>query len=329
MVMKEDGSTSTYYLKAMNCPHHHVMFAHQPRSYRDLPLRLAEYGTVYRYEKSGELFGLMRVRYMHMNDAHMYMTPEQFEKEFNAVNRMYLEYFKRFGFKKYVMRLSTHDPKELGKKYVNEASLWKETEEMVRGVLKKSKINFVEVPNEAAFYGPKIDVQVFSSIGREFTIATNQVDFAQPRRFNLTYTDQHGQHQTPICIHRAPLGTHERFIGFLIEHYGGAFPLWLSPTQVQIIPVSTKHNPIGKKLLKLLRAANIRAVLDDANETVGYKIRKAEKQKVPYMIVVGDKERSLQALAVRVRGRATVKKTTSNAFITACQKLIATRSLSL
>src|SRR5437660_8642696 len=227
-----DAPTERYYLKAMNCPHHHRIFAAEPRSYRDLPLRLAEYGTCYRYEQSGELFGLMRVRSMQMNDAHLYMTPEQFESEFNAVNEMYLKYFKLFGIEKYLMRFSTHDPSKLGQKFVDEPELWKQTEVMTRNVLKNSGIDYVEVPNEAAFYGPKIDVQAWSAIGREFSIATNQVDFAQPRRFDLRYKDRDNIDKIPICIHRAPLGTHERFIGFLIEHYAGNFPLWLSPEQV-------------------------------------------------------------------------------------------------
>ncbi|MGH9550875.1 MAG: aminoacyl--tRNA ligase-related protein, partial [Terriglobales bacterium] len=218
------GKTDRYYLKAMNCPHHHKLFAALPRSYRDLPLRLAEYGTDYRYEKSGELFGLMRGRLLHMNDAHIYCTPEQFETEFNAVNEMYLKYFKLFGIEKYLMRFSTHDPSKLGQKFVDEPELWRQTEEMTRNVLKRSGIDYVEVANEAAFYGPKIDVQVWSVIGREFTLATNQVDFAQPRRLNLVYKDRDNLEKTPICIHRAPLGTHERFIGFLIEHYAGNFP---------------------------------------------------------------------------------------------------------
>src|SRR5216110_1231042 len=207
---------SRYYLKAMNCPHHHKLFAAVPRSYRDLPLRLAEYGTCYRYEKSGELFGLMRVRSLQMNDAHLYMTPEQFEAEFNAVNEMYLNYFKLFGIDKYLMRFSTHDPAKLGQKFVDEPELWKKTEEMTRKVLTNSGINYVEVSNEAAFYGPKIDVQAWSVIGREFSIATNQVDFSQPRNFDLRYKDRDNMDKIPICIHRAPLGTHERFIGFLI-----------------------------------------------------------------------------------------------------------------
>src|SRR5436853_934334 len=221
----------------MNCPHHHQIFAAQPRSYRDLPLRLAEYGTCYRYEQSGELFGLMRVRCMQMNDAHIYCTEEQFAAEFKAVNDMYLKYFKIFGIDKYLMRFSTHDPAKLGEKFVNAPELWKKTEEMVRNVLKNSGINYVEVPNEAAFYGPKIDVQAWSVIGREFSIATNQVDFAQPRRFNLVDKDRDNSEKIPLCIHRAPLGNDERCIGSLIEHYAGNFPLWLSPEQVRILTI--------------------------------------------------------------------------------------------
>lgn len=308
MIMEENGVKTAYYLKAMNCPHHHQIFAAEPRSYRDLPLRLSEYGTVYRYEKSGELFGLMRVRMLSMNDAHIYCTPEQFAEEFKAVNDMYLEYFKLFGLTKYEMRFSTHDPKELGKKYVNEPALWRETEDLVRRVMKESGIPFVEVPNEAAFYGPKIDVQVWSSIGREFTIATNQVDFAQPRRFKLTYTDRGGAAKTPICIHRAPLGTHERFIGFLIEHYNGAFPTWLAPIQVKLLPVGEAHIDYCRHLASELKNKLIRVVVDEDNETIGHKVRQAEKEKVPYILVIGDKEITSNNLTVRRRGsQATIQ----------------------
>lgn len=279
-----------YYLKAMNCPHHHKIFAARPKSYRDLPLRLAEYGTVYRHEKSGELFGTMRVRTLQMNDAHMYCTEEQFADEFRAVNEMYIKYFKLFGIDKYVMRFSTHDPKRLGEKYVNEPELWKKTEDMVRQVLIDSKIPFIEVPNEAAFYGPKIDVQVWSVIGREFTLATNQVDFAQTRRFELTYTDKDGSLKTPLCIHRAPLGTHERFIGFLIEHYGGNFPLWLSPIQVRVIPVMETHFEAAQKVHDALRAAMIRSEIDLSNNGFGKKIRSAKNDRAFYTIILGDKD---------------------------------------
>ncbi len=290
-----------YYLKAMNCPHHHKIFGARPKSYRDLPLRLAEYGTCYRHEKSGELFGLMRVRTLQMNDAHMYCTEEQFADEFKAVNDMYLQYFKIFGVDKYVMRFSTHDPRKLGQKFVNEPALWKKTEDMVRKVLVDSKIPFIEVPNEAAFYGPKIDVQVWSAIGREFTLATNQVDFAVPARFGLTYTDKDGVAKTPLCIHRAPLGTHERFIGFLIEHYGGNFPLWLAPTQVAVIPVAEAHADEAKKIHEALRAAMIRSDFYDSNDNFGKKIRAAKNARVPYTIIIGDKD--IQAGKVTLESR--------------------------
>ena len=294
-----------YYLRAMNCPHHHKLFASIPRSYRDLPLRLAEYGTCYRYEKSGELFGLMRGRLLHMNDAHLYMTPEQFEDEFNAVNEMYLNYFKLFGIEKYLMRFSTHDPSKLGQKFVDEPELWKQTEDMTRRVLKDSGIDYVEVPNEAAFYGPKIDVQVWSVIGREFTLATNQVDFAQPRNFDLRYKDRDNLDKIPICIHRAPLGTHERFIGFLIEHYAGNFPLWLAPEQVRILTIGddAKLLDYARSILKELRAHKVRAELDESSDKINGKIQRAEQMKVHTMFVIGKRDLEANAVSVRVHGK--------------------------
>ena len=294
-----------YYLRAMNCPHHHKLFAALPRSYRDLPLRLAEYGTDYRYEKSGELFGLMRVRSLHMNDAHIYCTPEQFADEFNAVNQMYLNYFKLFGIEKYLMRFSTHDPSKLGLKFVNEPELWEQTEEMTLNVLKNSGINYVEVANEAAFYGPKIDVQVWSVIGREFTLATNQVDFAQPRRLNLVYKDRDNTEKTPICIHRAPLGTHERFIGFLIEHYAGNFPLWLSPEQVRIITIGDDPNLMdyARSILNELRSHQVRTEIDDSNDKINGKIHRAEQMKVHTMFVIGKRDMEAGVVSVRVHGK--------------------------
>jgi threonyl-tRNA synthetase len=292
-----------YYLKAMNCPHHHKIFSAESRSYKELPLRLAEYGTCYRYEQSGELFGLMRVRCLHMNDAHIYCTREQFADEFRAVNDMYLKYFKIFGIDKYVMRLSLHDPAKLGQKYINEPELWLETEAMVREVLIESNIPFVEVPDEGAFYGPKIDVQIWSTIGREFTLATNQVDFAQGRRFQLSFTNKDNQAETPLIIHRAPLGTHERFIGFLLEHYAGKFPLWLAPVQVKLLPISDKFIPYCQEILAELKKADIRAELDDRGEKIGRKIRDTELMKVPYMFVVGEKEVNERKVAVRKQGK--------------------------
>lgn len=292
-----------YYLRAMNCPHHHKIFAALPKSYRDLPYRIAEYGTVYRYEQSGELFGLMRVRCLHMNDAHIYCTKEQFADEFRAVNEMYLKYFKIFGVDKYVMRLSLHSPEKLGIKYVNEPELWKETETMVRNVLIESNIPFVEVQDEAAFYGPKIDVQIYSVIGREFTLATNQVDFSQGRSFKLHYTTEDNGTETPLIIHRAPLGTHERFIGFLLEHYAGKLPLWLSPIQVKILPISDKFMDYAKEVFQKAKNADIRIEIDERHEKIGRKIRDTELQRIPYMLVIGEKEVAEGKVSVRRQGK--------------------------
>ncbi len=296
----EEGST--YYLKAMNCPHHHKIYLSKKRSYRELPIRMAEYGTCYRYEKSGELFGLMRVRSLQMNDAHIYCTEEQFKQEFQRVNEMYLQYFEVFDIDTYVMRFSTHDPDKLGDKYVNEPELWKKTEDMVRRVLQESDIPYQEIPDEAAFYGPKIDVQIWSAIGREFTLATNQVDFSQPRSFNLKYVTGDNNEATPICIHRAPLGTHERFIGFLIEHYAGNFPAWLAPQQVAVLPIKDSLINYAQKIGRYLNNLEIRTFVDERGEKVNRKIRDAEVQKVPYMLIVGEREEQNEAVAVRKHG---------------------------
>jgi threonyl-tRNA synthetase len=306
--LEQDALGERYYLKAMNCPHHHRIFAAEPRSYRDLPLRLAEYGCNYRYEQSGELFGLMRVRSLNMNDAHIYCTEEQFAEEFNGVNDMYLKYFKIFGIEKYVMRFSTHDPSRLtgdNAKFVNEPELWKTTEDMVRQTLINSKINYVEVPNEAAFYGPKIDVQVWSVIGREFTLATNQVDFAVPKRFGLVYRDRDNTEKTPLCIHRAPLGTHERFIGFLIEHYAGNFPLWLAPEQVRILTISDDEALVryAKAIVTELRSHMVRADGDYGNDKINGKIQRAEEAKVHTMLVIGPRDMEAGNVSLRLHGK--------------------------
>jgi threonyl-tRNA synthetase len=295
-----------YYLKAMNCPHHHKIFDTEPKSYRDMPYRIAEYGTCYRYEQSGELFGLMRVRCLHMNDAHIYCSKEQFAQEFKAVNDMYIKYFKIFGIDKYVMRLSLHDPEKLGQKYVNEPELWLETEELVRSVLIETGVPFVEVKGEGAFYGPKIDVQIFSAIGREFTLATNQVDFAQSRSFKLSFTNQHNEPEIPLIIHRAPLGTHERFIGFLLEHYAGKFPVWLAPLQVKILPISDKFMDYAHEVKAALRKHRVRVEIDERQEKIGKKIREAELARVPYMLVVGEKEATEKKLSIRRQGKGDV-----------------------
>jgi threonyl-tRNA synthetase len=298
--MEMDGDT--YYLKAMNCPHHHKIFDALPRSYKDLPIRFAEYGTCYRYEQSGELFGLMRVRSLQMNDAHIYCTEAQFEQEFKAVNELYQRYFKVFGIDKYQMRFSKHDPAKLGQKYINNPELWLKTEDMVRRVLISSNIPYVEVEDEAAFYGPKIDIQVWSAIGREFTLATNQVDFAQAERFDLYFINEKSEKERPIIIHRAPLSTHERFIGFLLEHYAGNFPVWLAPKQVAILPISDKYQDYAKELCNFLKKSDIRAFVDERAEKAGKKIRDAEIAKIPYMLIVGEKEAGSGEVSVRMHG---------------------------
>jgi threonyl-tRNA synthetase len=296
--MEMDGVR--YYLKPMNCPHHHKIYGSVARSYRDLPLRLSEYGTCYRYEKSGELFGLMRVRSMQMNDAHIYCTLDQFEEEFLAVCRLYLDYFELFGIEKYVMRFSTHAPEELGKKYVDEPVLWEKTEEMVRQAMKNGGIEYTEVPGEAAFYGPKIDVEVWSAIGREFSFSTNQVDFAVPARVGLVYTNSAGEEEHPICIHRALLGTHERTIGFLIEHYAGAFPVWLAPVQAVVLPIAERHGEYGDSVHRKLLDAGVRSELH-GDGTLNYRIRQAQVHKVPYMLVLGDREVEKGEVTIRQR----------------------------
>jgi threonyl-tRNA synthetase len=311
--MEMDGEK--YYMKAMNCPHHHKIFDAELKSYRDLPYRLAEYGTCYRYEQSGELFGLMRVRCLHMNDAHIYCSKEQFAQEFKAVNDMYIKYFKIFGIEKYVMRLSLHDPEKLGQKYVNEPELWLETEELVRNVLIETGVPFVEVKGEGAFYGPKIDVQIWSAIGREFTLATNQVDFAQSRSFKLSFTNKDNEPEIPLIIHRAPLGTHERFIGFLLEHYAGKFPTWLAPLQVKILPISDKFIDYATEVKARLRKHRVRVEIDERQEKIGKKIREAELERVPYMLVIGEKEMTEGKVSVRRQGKGDAGQLSIDEFV--------------
>ncbi|WKZ51007.1 MAG: threonine--tRNA ligase [Anaerolineales bacterium] len=290
-----------YYVKPMNCPMHHKIFGSKQRSYRDLPVRLAEYGTCYRYEKSGELFGLMRVRSMQMNDAHIYCSEDQFEQEFLNVVDMYRKYFDLFGIEKYVMRLSLHSKAGLGKKYVDNERLWLKTEEMVRRAMDNGGVPYVEAEDEAAFYGPKIDVQVWSAIGREFSLMTNQVDFAVPERFDLHFTNREGNEEIPLCIHRAPLSTHERMIGFLLEHYAGSFPAWLSPEHARVIPITDNQNEYAQGIVRQLRAQGIRASADVSAQRMNAKIRNAQVMKVPYMLVVGENEMNAGQVSLRVR----------------------------
>ena len=318
-----------YYVKPMNCPMHHKIFGSKGRSYRDLPVRLAEYGTCYRYEKSGELFGLMRVRSMQMNDAHIYCAEDQFEQEFMGVIELYHKYFDLFGIDKYVMRLSLHGKAGLGKKYVDNERLWIKTEDMVRRAMINGDVPFVEVADEAAFYGPKIDVQIWSAIGKEFTLATNQVDFAVPARFDLKFTNKEGGEDIPLCIHRAPLGTHERTIGFLLEHYAGNFPVWLSPEQVRVISITDAQNEYAENIAKQLRESGIRAHADPSSQRMNAKIRQAQLMKVPYMLVVGDNEMQSGQVSLRARDGSQQNNIPLAEFVTRAKDKIARRASEL
>jgi threonyl-tRNA synthetase len=286
MVM-DDG---TYYLRAMNCPHHHRIYLHKPRSYRDLPLRIAEYGTVYRNELSGTLAGLLRVRGLAMNDAHIYLRKDQIKDEFKSVMKLTMDYFKIFGLENYWFRLSKWDPNHTDK-YINQPENWEYTESVLREVLTEMKVPFTEADDEAAFYGPKVDVQFKSVIGREETMSTIQLDFIARERFGLKYTDSDGKENNEVfVIHRAPLSTHERFMAFLIEHYAGAFPLWLSPVQVRVLPIGESHFAYATEVMDKLKLAGVRVELDISDETLGKKIRNTKTEKVPYALVIGDKE---------------------------------------
>ncbi len=318
-----------YFMKPMNCPFHHKIFAARPHSYRDMPVRLAEYGTCYRYEDSGALTGLLRVRSMQMNDAHIYCTEEQFEDEFLKVIDLYLEYFRLFGIKEYVMRLSKHSKEGLGKKYVNNPELWEKTEDMVRRAMVRGGIPFVEEEDEAAFYGPKIDVQIKSVIGREFSLATNQVDFAVPERFDLHYIDENNQKKTPLCLHRAPLSTHERLVGFLIEHFAGDFPLWLSPEQIRLVPIADRHTAYAYKLHDRFAEMGLRSEVDARSERMNAKVRDAELYKVPYIVIVGDKEEESNQVSFRSRKEPNQNGVSSEAFMQHLKDHTAKRSLEI
>lgn len=283
----DDG---TYYLRAMNCPMHHRIFQHTPKSYRDFPVRLAEYGTVYRNERSGTLAGLLRVRGLDMNDAHIYCRKDQIKDEIRSVLDLTLHYFNTFGLHDYWFRLSKWDPNRT-EKYFDEPESWEYTQNIIREVLVETGVKFIEADDEAAFYGPKIDVQFKSVIGREESMSTVQLDFIAKERFGLSYIDAQGQKCGDVyVIHRAPLSTHERFMAFLIEHFAGAFPLWLSPEQVRVIPVAEAHKAYAQEVFEKLSAIGVRAQLDDSSESMGKKIHSAKKAKLPYFIVVGDKE---------------------------------------
>lgn len=294
----DDG---TYYLKAMNCPHHHRIFVHTPHSYRELPLRMAEYGTCYRNELSGTLAGLLRVRALAMNDAHIYCRKDQIKDEFSAVIELTQRYFDIFGLKDYWFRLSKWDSAHTDK-YINEPANWEYSEQVLREVLQEMQVPFEEVDDEAAFYGPKVDVQFKSIVGREETMSTIQLDFLAKARFGLSYIDETGEkNQEVFVIHRAPLSTHERFLAFLIEHYGGKWPVWLAPVQAKILPIADRHLEYAEQVLAKLAEAGVRVEIDDHGERLSAKIRNAQLQQVPYMLVVGDKEEEQHSVAVRKR----------------------------
>jgi threonyl-tRNA synthetase len=302
----EAGSViESYHLRPMNCPHHHKVFAARKRSYRDLPLRFAEYGHVFRYEESGALSGLLRVRGMCQNDAHIYCSEDQVISELKAVLSMYREAYQVLGISGYRFRLSRHEMNEVGgkDKYVNAPDLWLWAEEILKQVLKEEGLPFFEAKGEAAFYGPKIDVQLKSVTGREETASTIQLDISSARRLSLSYIGADNKEHHPFIIHRAPLGTHERTVAFLLEHFGGAFPTWLAPLQVKVVPVSDSFNEYAASVVKALRRSFIRAEADLSSETLQKKIRNASVLKIPNVVIIGERERSQNKVMLRKHGK--------------------------
>lgn len=289
-----------YYLKPMNCPAAMMIYKMKPHSYRELPIKLGEFGTVYRYEQSGELHGLQRVRGFTQNDAHIFCTPEQLEDQFLEVLDMIQEFYKAVGFDNYTFRLSLSDSNNQ-EKYVGESARWKEVEAILRKALNKSGVDFYEAEGEAAFYGPKLDVQAVNVFGKEDSVSTIQVDFNLPERFDITYIDANNEKKRPYVIHRALIGSFERFFAFLIEHHAGVFPFWFAPVQVKVLPVSEKHAGYAQEVLKKLKMSDIRAELDANDESLGKRIRQAKVEKVPYFFVVGDKEVESNSVTVENR----------------------------
>ena len=290
-----------YMLKPMNCPHHCEIFARKPRSYKDLPLRIAEFGTVFRYEKSGELHGLTRVRTFTQDDAHIFVRPEQVKNEFENIIDIILKVFSIFGFENYEAQISLHDPKDT-EKYIGSEEIWAESENAIREACREKGLEVHEEVGEAAFYGPKLDFMVKDAIGRRWQLGTIQVDYNLPQRFKLEYTAEDNTKQTPVMIHRAPFGSMERFTAVLIEHTAGHFPLWLTPDQVAILPISEKYNEYAQEVKKFFDKQGVRAVVDDRNEKIGRKIRDNELKRVPYMVVVGEKEAAEGLVSMRKQG---------------------------
>ena len=291
----------TYYLKPMNCPAAMMVYKLETRSYKDLPLKLGELGTVYRYEKSGELHGLQRVRGFTQNDAHLFCTPEQLESVIGETLDLLDVFYKDVGFKKYTFRLSISDWEKKAEKYAGTKDKWEHTEGILRKVLTDREVEFEEMPGDAAFYGPKIDIQAVNVFGKEDSVSTIQLDFNLPERFNITYIDEDGKEKQPYVVHRALIGSFERFMAFLIEHHGGDFPLWFTPEQVYVIPISDKHLSYAQDVYQQLRNAQLRVKLDDRTKSMQSRIRDAEKLKIPYVIIVGDKEIETETVSVRAR----------------------------
>ena len=303
-----------YMLKPMNCPHHCEVFARKPRSYKDLPLRIAEFGTVFRYEKSGELHGLTRVRTFTQDDAHLFVRPDQVRQEFENIIDIILKVFSIFGFDNYEAQISLHDPKDT-EKYIGSEEIWAESENAIREACREKGLEVREEVGEAAFYGPKLDFMVKDAIGRRWQLGTIQVDYNLPQRFKLEYTDEDNTKKTPVMIHRAPFGSLERFTAVLIEHTAGHFPLWLTPDQVAILPISEKYNDYAKKLQAYFDNAGVRAIVDDRNEKIGRKIRDNELSRVPYMVVVGEKEAAEGLVAMRKQGGGEQATMTKEEFV--------------
>ncbi len=326
---EEDGHHTNYVLRPMNCPHHHKIFDSRKRSYRDLPVRFAEYGNVFRYESAGSLSGLLRVRGMCMNDAHIYCSEDQIEEEFLKVMKMHEKVYHTLGLNDFWMRLSTWDPEDPKglEKYVDDPEAWESTQEKVRAAMVKSGLPFNEVKGEAAFYGPKIDFQMKTVTGREETISTNQLDFAVPGRLGLTYTDSDNEEKTPYCIHRAPAGTHERFVAFLIEHFAGAFPTWLAPVQVMILPVSENVRAYCEELCEELRSKYVRVEMDLSNDSFNKKIRNNSKKRIPNMLIIGDKEAQEGTVTLKRYGVQEQDQVSKEDFIATIMEKIQNRSL--
>ena len=325
--MKVDDNEE-YYLKPMNCPHHHLIYAARPRSYRELPLRLAEFGTCYRYEAAGELFGLLRVRGFAQNDSHIYCTLDQAVDEFVAVMKLHEYYYRSLGITDYYLEMGLRDPKKKAK-YHGDEKMWKLAEKLMREAVSKLDIKMIEKTGSAAFYGPKIDFIIRSSVGREFAISTNQIDLYMGDRFKLKYADKDGKEKTPVIIHRAPLGSHERFIGFLIEHFGGDFPVWLAPVQAMVIPISEKFEKYGQEVEGVFKSSGIRVQLDNRDEKMQAKIRDAQLQKIPYMLIIGEREEKGKSVSVRLRDGRDLKEHKLQEVAEKIAEIIGTRGLDI